>query len=249
MSAPTYVTAFVLVADIIIVSALVGGLNLALARAGWESPQRIRYVTGATIVLLGWFVIALSLAYSGVFRGTADRAPTIQYAILVPIVIGVACLWWSQTLSSILDSMPQQWLIGVQLYRALGIIFIILLSVGLLPPQFALPAGWGDITVGLLAPIIGLAYARGRNGSAFAAWAWNIFGLLDLLIAVGTGVLTSPSPFQTLSLEAPNELISAFPLVMVPAFAVPLSVLLHVASLVKLARVARDRQHRRAVTA
>jgi hypothetical protein len=42
-----------------------------------------------------------------------------------------------------------------------------------------------------------------------------------------------------LSLDAPNELISVYPLVMVPVFAVPLSVILHLASLVKIARTSR----------
>jgi hypothetical protein len=37
-----------------------------------------------------------------------------------------------------------------------------------------------------------------------------------------------------LAFDAPNELISAFPLVMVPVFLVPLSILLHLASLKKL---------------
>jgi hypothetical protein len=66
--------------------------------------------------------------------------------------------------------------------------------------------------------------------------AWNVLGILDLVVAVGTGFLTSPSPFQQLSLDAPNELISAFPLVMVPVFAVPVSILLHLMSLMKLRR-------------
>jgi hypothetical protein len=37
-------------------------------------------------------------------------------------------------------------------------------------------------------------------------------------------------------MNAPNELISEYPLVLVPVFGVPLAVLLHVASLVKLSR-------------
>jgi hypothetical protein len=40
--------------------------------------------------------------------------------------------------------------------------------------------------------------------------------LLDLAVAITTGFLTSPSAFQAFSFDAPNELISAFPLVMVP---------------------------------
>jgi hypothetical protein len=53
------------------------------------------------------------------------------------------------------------------------------------------------------------------------------------------GFLSSPSPPQILSFDAPIQLIGAFPLVMVPIFAVPLAVLLHIASLVKLRRDAR----------
>jgi len=48
--------------------------------------------------------------------------------------------------------------------------------------------------------------------------------------------LISLSPLQKYSFDAPNELITAYPLVLVPVFGVPLAVLLHVASLVKLGR-------------
>jgi hypothetical protein len=64
-------------------------------------------------------------------------------------------------------------------------------------------------------------------------------GLLDLAIAVTTGFLTSPSPLQMYAFDVPNELIAAYPLVLVPVFGMPLAVLLHVASLIKLARLGR----------
>ena len=64
--------------------------------------------------------------------------------------------------------------------------------------------------------------------------AWNLFGISDLVVAVTTGFLTSPSQLQLLAFDRPNDLISAFPLVMIPVFLVPLSVLLHLASLEKL---------------
>jgi hypothetical protein len=51
---------------------------------------------------------------------------------------------------------------------------------------------------------------------------------------VTTGFLTSPSAFQLFAFDLPNELISQFPLVLIPVFLVPLSVLLHLASLAKL---------------
>ena len=59
---------------------------------------------------------------------------------------------------------PQSWVVGVQFYRVLGVIFLLLNAQGRLPSLFALPAGAGDIAVGLLAPIVALAYARGVVG-------------------------------------------------------------------------------------
>ncbi|MEP6902152.1 MAG: hypothetical protein ABJA66_10410 [Actinomycetota bacterium] len=64
--------------------------------------------------------------------------------------------------------------------------------------------------------------------------AWNVFGILDLIVAVGCGFLSSPSPFQMLATENPNRLITVLPLVLVPVLAVPLSILLHIVSLKQL---------------
>jgi hypothetical protein len=73
--------------------------------------------------------------------------------------------------------------------------------------------------------------------------AWNLFGHTDLVVAMTAGFLTSPSPFQLFAFDLPNELISEFPLVLVPVFLVPVSVLLHLASLTKLRRVALRDNH------
>jgi hypothetical protein len=48
--------------------------------------------------------------------------------------------------------------------------------------------------------------------------------------------VSSPTPFQMIALDHPNRNIATYPLVMIPAFAVPLSILLHALSLRQLAR-------------
>ena len=113
--------------------------------------------------------------------------------------------------------MPQHWLIGVQLYRALGVIFLILYGTGKLPGAFAWPAGFGDVLVGVLAPVVAVAYARAPHKNADLVSAWNLFGLADLVVAVTAGFLTSPSPFQLFAFDLPSELVSQFPLVLVPS--------------------------------
>jgi hypothetical protein len=165
----------------------------------------------------------------------------------VPIVIGGLLIWRSSIVARVLDAVPQQWLIGVQFYRALGIIFLILYGTGKLPGLFAWPAGLGDVLVGVLALVVAIAYARGPHENRDMVAAWNIFGIVDLIVAVAAGLTTSPSPLQLFAFDRPNELISAFPLVLIPTFLVPISVLLHWASLAKLHRTVRQMEAQRSM--
>lgn len=240
MNAPTYLTYYIVVSSIAIVVVVLAGIRAAVVQTGWNDAKRNSTWQTATALFVAWFVLAAVLALVGVFRGGADRMPTIEFGIFVPIIVGLLLLWRSPAALHLLDATPQSWLIGIQFYRVLGLIFLVLNAQGRLPSAFAQPAGAGDVAVGLMAPIVAYAYARGVTGREALVLAWNIFGLLDLAVALTTGFLSSPSPLQLLSLQAPNELITAFPLVMVPVFAVPLAILLHAASLIKLHRETRS---------
>jgi hypothetical protein len=239
MTVPSYLPYFVLVSGAGIVATLLFGLRLALSRAGWSADDQSRVVRISALVLFGWFAIAFALGVSGVYRRASDQIPTIQYGILMPIVLGSTLIARSSSMTRVIEAVPQQWLIGVQLYRALGSIFLILYGAGKMPGLFAWPAGIGDVLVGTLALVVAIAYARGPEKNGDLAWGWNILGLTDLSVAVATGMVTAPSPIQQFAFELPNELIGAFPLVLIPIYLVPLSVLLHLASLTKLRRTAQ----------
>jgi hypothetical protein len=58
----------------------------------------------------------------------------------------------------------------------------------------------------------------------------------DLVVAIVMGAMTSPGQAHLLALEAPNLLVTAYPLVMVPTFAVPLALMLHGLVLLRLRR-------------
>jgi len=136
----------------------------------------------------------------------------------------------------VLDAMPASWLVGLQVYRILGGIFLVGWARGAIPGIFALPAGIGDVTTGLLAlPVAYLLASRNRDGVR-PAIAWNIFGLLDFAIAVGIGLATAPGPLQVIVPSIPNTGVGLYPTVLIPAFAVPSSILLHVLSLRQLRR-------------
>ena len=236
MTVPTYLPYYVLAGTAATLVAILYGLNRALADAGWPTPSRTRALRVAAAVLLGWLAVAITLAAMGVYHVDQGALPTIQYGILLPILIGILLIWRSETVKSIIDAVPQEWLVGVQLYRALGVIFLILYAAGRLPGLFAWPAGVGDIVIGLLAPIVGFAYARFPRDAAGLVRAWNVFGILDLVVAVATGFMTAPSLLQPIEVQPNSELMSILPMVLIPVYLVPLSIVLHLASLAKLHR-------------
>ena len=179
------------------------------------------------------------LVWQGAYTATTTSLPTIQYGIFLPIIAGVALYWGSPFVRQIIAAVPQSWLIGIQFYRTLGVNFLILYWAGQLPGLFALPAGIGDVIVGLTALLIAWTYRKSEAPPSSVVRSWNSFGIADLTVAVATGFMTSPSALQFAAFDLPNQMITDFPLVLVPVFAVPLSILLHLASLAK----ARGEQH------
>jgi hypothetical protein len=98
------------------------------------------------------------------------------------------------------------------------------------PYAFAVPGGWGDITVASLASLL-LATGPPRDGwrrSAYAAW--NVLGLVDILFVVATaGRLVMSDPASMAALQR-------LPLSLLPTFLVPLIIASHVVLWTRLAR-------------
>ena len=88
MIVPVYLPYYVLTGAIGTLAAILFGLRSALRTAGWTTYDRTVTASAATITVIGWFLLALALASADAYRGDADRIPTIQYGILVPILIG-----------------------------------------------------------------------------------------------------------------------------------------------------------------
>ena len=55
-------------------------------------------------------------------------------------------------------------------------------------------------------------------------------------VAVTMGFLTAPSAIAPIQVHPSSELVTMLPMVMIPVYMVPLSIVLHIASLVKLHR-------------
>jgi len=203
-----------------------------LGAARMPASAKSRYTTAGVLsaVLIGWVIVAQYLGAANAYLETIDNPPTVPtvlFGLLIPLAAAAIALWRSESIARLVSAIPLHWLVAAQVYRVAGGIFLVLWANGRLPWQFALPAGIGDVATGIAAVVVAALLARKEIGAHRATYAWCLFGMADLVVAITMGAMTSPGRAHLLAFDAPNLLATAYPLVMVPTFAVPLALMLH----------------------
>ncbi len=221
------------------------GLWLGLESTALTPAQRRTTWLAIMIPDTLWFAVAWSAAINGVFITGTSSLPLLPMAIFLPVIIGAPLLLWSRRVGQVLDAIPASWLVALQVYRVFGSWFLAAWLGGTAPGVLALPAGTGDVLTGLFAVPAAMAVATGTAQGRKSAMMWNVFGLADFAVAVSLGMITSPGPFQLIVPAVPSFNAGAYPDVLVPAFVVPGSILLHVLSLRQLRRRGRAEVARR----
>jgi hypothetical protein len=186
-----------------------------------------------------WFLAAFAAGAAGAFT-TAPGTPPLPILVgaLAPLAVFFGAYAGSRAFRALVRSADLRLVSAVQAWRAGGLGFIALAAHGVLPGLFAWPAGLGDIAIGLSAPWIALALTRERDFIGTRAFSlWNWLGILDLLVAVSMGVLSSGLvPGLT---QVPTTAMTELPLVLIPTYFVPLFVMLHAVALFQARRAGK----------
>ncbi len=212
-----------------LIVAVVVALFLAMERE--RTSSRDAWVALVSCcALAAWAVLATVLAYEGSFVQSDGGAPPVGIALAAALTVITVCLVTSASLRGLLSN--QRSLTLLHLWRLVGIVFLVLAAQGQMPALWALPAGIGDILVGVCAPWVaqGVDRPEGRR----RAIVFNLLGMLDLVVAVGLGITTSRGPLQVFHTMPTSDLATRFPLSLVPTFLVPLAFTIHVISLWQL---------------
>ncbi len=117
-------------------------------------------------------------------------------------------------------------LIAVHTWRIVGIVFLWGMTQGILDPAFAIPAGVGDILIGVTAIPFAFFLWKGYSWSKYAVVVWSVLGIADLVNAVALGLISNPD-FGT-------STMTTFPWILVPTVGVPLALALHGITLYRL---------------
>jgi hypothetical protein len=169
-----------------------------------------------------WIIALWGLAATaaGILHLLARLPAACVPLLLASLVAGLnLCLWRTAWLRPAAQSLGVRAILCFHLLRFVGFYFIWLQTQGRLPVEFAERAGWGDVAAAAGALVL-LFWAPGF-GFRRALGIWNWFGMIDLLVVVGTATW--------LNLSRPGSMreIAAFPLALVPLWAVPLLMTSH----------------------
>jgi hypothetical protein len=132
-------------------------------------------------------------------------------------------------------------LVAAQTYRIGGIAILWGMTQGLFDPAFSIPAGVGDILIGVTAIPFAIFLWRGYSWSKYAVVVWSVLGIADLVNAVTLGRITSPD-FST-------STIATFPWILIPTVGVPLGLALHGITLYRLRKWVPIQAHRKPLEA
>lgn len=194
-----------------------------------DGHSNVRAVVFAALAI--WLGVVLVLGARGAFVQSGDSPPLpIFLGVAIPLVMFfVAYSGWREFRNFILGA-DVRLVAAIQAWRWAGLGFLSLLAHGILPALFALPAGLGDMAVGVTAPWIVLQLIRRPSFASSRRFVmWNIFGIIDFIVAVSMGTLCSGflpaiARFNGNITSAP---MAQLPLVLIPAYMVPFFIMLH----------------------
>ena len=196
---------------------------VALCGSALSPRAAVRLLIGLSV----WFVYVSVLGHTGVLRDTTRRVPGFAF-VAVPVVVFL----FGFVLRVLagrggVGTIPVWMLLGLQSFR-IGVELFLhrLWLLGLVPRMLTFSGANVDLYVGVSAPLVAWLATRGRGGLKLAM-LWNVLGLASLANVVTRSVLTAPGPLNRIHAEVPNLLFGTFPYLFIPAFFVPLAVVLH----------------------
>jgi hypothetical protein len=187
--------------------------NAATTPAPMRRPLPGTLPGAATYVVLAiWSGLVTAGIIADAFAGDGASRLALPAAVTMPIAavaIGYRASPWFR---NYLLGLDLRLLLTAQLWRVIGIAFLVALAYGQVPAGFAVPAAVGDLATGIAAMAVVLALGNGSLTRG-RLYAFTALGVVDFLLANATGLYLEPPALTAWPL-------AIFPTIMVPFFAV-----------------------------
>jgi len=189
------------------------------------------------MILALWLGLVFLLGSQGAFIGSPGSPPLpIFFGLATPLVLFFGAYFRLSAFREFILGADIRLVTAMQGWRWAGLGFLSLYAHGVLPALFALPAGLGDMAIGLTAPWMVVGLIRRQSFVTSRRYVvWNLLGILDLTVAVSLGVICSGF-FSGLAVNVTTSAMGQLPLVLIPAYLVPLFIMLHFTALTQVRR-------------
>jgi hypothetical protein len=198
-------------------------INKGIGDSPFDEHRKVRLRRTIFSSVWGWAALVWIFSLTGIFSfHNGDVFPRFLFPLIIPVVIGIALLF-TEDFRTILDHTPLSLLARVQTFRFAGFAFIIIAQMGILPTLFV-SGGYGDIITGALALSSAILLSKQKKGGREVFLAFSAVGLLDLMNVAYLLLKYYPIWYSSEPSSAPA---ADFSLVMIPAIAAPVALLLH----------------------
>ena len=186
--------------------------------------------------LLAWITLALGGCMFVVCLLDLPNKLGLPGNLIIPVVWTLPSLLLFFSRNWVLaERLSSHWIIGLQLWRVIGCVFLIEMVRGNLPGVFAYPAGIGDVLVAVVALSMLISYRGFKEIPARAIHIVGVLGVLDFSSAFFFGFTSSDTPLQLFAFENPNQ-ATLFPTGLIPLFLVPYAIFFHTLAWLNLAK-------------
>jgi hypothetical protein len=193
-------------------------------------------IKNGLIWVIGFYTIYLSVVAMASLNGFFDTVmlpPKIVLTTTLPLAVFLTVLFGTKICKQANARLPLEQLVGVHIFRFIGSTFLILWAYELLPTVFAVIAGIGDVLTALGSIFVTKAIRNARPYAKKLTFAWNTFGLVDILLTSAMAILFTKFSIDTGSQGV--EFLAEFPFCFIPAFAPATIIFLHLLVYRKLA--------------
>ena len=215
-------------------------LTQRLHQIGIQQRSLHRLVTRLRIGVWLWLSVALIASSIGFFESSTTFSPAdvggfvlFGTSMTVPVLGYVLGMWRSPQFRQLIDALTTPWLVGLEVYRIGGVVFLVYAVADYVPGWWAMSTGIADIIIGVTALPIAWGLVRATAWAYPVAIAWNLLGLADIMHAIGYVCVIF---FGLSSVHPAPALIGAHPLALISLFQAPLALIIHGIVLRRLSR-------------
>lgn len=209
-------------------------------------PQTSVWTGRRKAILAGLLLVQFAAAYFiGAGQWLTNQGlypiPPIAVTAALPVVLFLAAYAVSPRFQRFVLSQDLRTLTMLQHWRVIGFAFLPLYAFGVLPGLFALPAGLGDVAVGVTAAFVVAAIDRDPNFVTTTRFLWfHLMGLFDFTTAIVTSGLAAGAFPELISSGVTSAPLDVWPLNIFPSFIVPAFIIVQLTALLNIRELRRS---------